>query len=489
MSWRLLIRLVSLVLLAAAGWLTYREWQEFEQSYRRLPSGSVIAGVPVGGLDRQQAAERVQAAYSTPVELRIGDGRFLLDPAQAGFELDLEAILPPEPRPDWNDFRDALWNAPRAPLEAPLQATFSEEAVRAFLTGEVASRYNQPARAAMPVMGEDRFLAGAPGTVLDVEASIPLIGQALQSLDQRHVDLPVTPVAPEPPQWEHLELMLKNTVRRSGFDGLAGVYLLDLENGQEIHFALKNGQPVAVEPDIAFTASSIIKIPILISTFNRLENPPEGIVDGWIVEMIANSSNDAADQIMRTVIDEVRGPLVVSEEVHSLGLENTFLAGYFSLGSPLLQIFETPANLRTDVNTDPDMYNQTTASDIGRLLGAIYQCAESNSGLLLEKFAGRLTAEECGLIIEYLKKDREPYMLMAGLPEATPIAHKHGYASFEGVIHTIGDAGLIFSPGGDYALAVFINDPELLLWDPTNELIAALSRTVYHFYNIEGTGS
>ncbi len=55
-----------------------------------------------------------------------------------------------------------------------------------------------------------------------------------------------------------------------------------------------------------------------------------------------------------------RAPLEMSEDLKALGLQNTFMAGYFTFGSPLLDIFETPANTRTDVFTDPDVYSQTT---------------------------------------------------------------------------------------------------------------------------------
>ena len=54
-----------------------------------------------------------------------------------------------------------------------------------------------------------------------------------------------------------------------------------------------------------------------------------------------------------------------------LGLNNTFIAGYFYFRSPLLKLYETSANTRTDVNLDPDLYNQTTAEDIGSLFECI----------------------------------------------------------------------------------------------------------------------
>ena len=60
---------------------------------------------------------------------------------------------------------------------------------------------------------------------------------------------------------------------------------------------------------------------------------------------------------MARYIDRNLGPLAVTEDMRTIGLNNTFLAGYFAPGSVLLQDFQTPANQRTDISTDPDRYN------------------------------------------------------------------------------------------------------------------------------------
>jgi hypothetical protein len=150
----------------------------------------------------------------------------------------------------------------------------------------------------------------------------------------------------------------------------------------------------------------------------------------------------------------------------------------------LLALIETPANTRTDVFTDPDPYSQTTASDIGMLLEDIYQCAQTGGGALPAVFPGQITQEECQAMNTYLIKNRLPVLLTAGLPEATPIAHKHGWVTLNGVINTIGDAGIVYSPGGNYILVVFLYHPDQLIWEPASALIAQLSQAVYNFYNI-----
>ena len=73
--------------------------------------------------------------------------------------------------------------------------------------------------------------------------------------------------------------------------------------------------------------------------------------------------------------------------------------------------------------------------------------------------------------------------LTAGLPEGTTIAHKNGWVTTNGIINTIGDAGIIYTPGGNYVLVVFLYHPEQLIWDPAAALVAQLSTAVYNYYN------
>ena len=126
---------------------------------------------------------------------------------------------------------------------------------------------------------------------------------------------------------------MKQVVTTSGFDGIVGVYMLDLQNGQEIHFAMNQGQDVSVDPDVAFTASSTIKIPILVSYFiHHGKAPVDDSVNTKILNMIHASDNVASDDIMAE-LDPATGPLVVTQDLKKIGLENTFMAGFFSAGS------------------------------------------------------------------------------------------------------------------------------------------------------------
>ena len=453
-----------------------------------LPAGLIIAGVPVGGLDRQAAAERLLEVYSVPVEIHYQNQVILLNPAVVDYSLELESMLAVAnlertQKGFWLDFWDYLWGRTTFPTQIPLSAIYSEARLRAFLE-DIAVRYDQPAQAAMPVAGSTRFEAGQPGTSLDIDGSILLIEAALNSLTNRSVDLPLRRTDPPRPAFENLEILLKQTLEVAGFDGIAGIYLVDLQTQQELHFAVRDGEDISVQPDIAFTASSIIKVPIMVSSMRRMGDNPDSETTKLLKDMIELSGNEAADWLMDRVIDPQRGPLLVTEDMRALGLENTYMAGYFSFGSPLLAVIETPANQRQDVFTDPDPYSQTTPSDIGMLLEDIYQCSQTGGGALTAVFPGEIDQDDCLQMNTTLINNRLPMLLTAGLPEGTPIAHKHGWVTVNGVINTIGDAGIIYSPGGNYILVVFLYHPVQLVWDSASVLVSDLSTAVYNYYNI-----
>jgi beta-lactamase class A len=118
------------------------------------------------------------------------------------------------------------------------------------------------------------------------------------------------------------------------------------------------------------------------------------------------------------------------------------------------------------------------------LLEDIYQCAQNGNGTLSAVFPGEITQTECQAMISLLVNNKLPSLLTAGVPEGTQIAHKHGWVSTNGIINTIGDAGVIYTPGGNYVLVAFLHHPDQLVWEPSSKLIADLSRAVYNYYNI-----
>jgi beta-lactamase class A len=482
------LRWISIFLLIAAVGLTTVQFIRFSRLRLTYPSGMEIADVPVGNMSRQEAAQRLLEAYSQPVELRYDDQVILLQPSVTGFELDLESMLAAADlvrtnQSFWSGFWDFLWGRQISGGSVPLRADYSEERLRTYLKDEIAARYDKPPSPAIPQTGTVKFQPGSYGTELNIDQAVLSIDRALNSVDSRSVTLPRRRSNPPRPALKNLETLLMQTIDIQEFDGLVGLYMFHFDSQEEIHFAYQNGQEIATNPDVPFTTASIVKIPIMTSIFRRIELDEDPEALNLLQKMIIESGNDPADWVMERVIHPDLAPLEITEDMQELGLENTFLAGEFGLGSPLLKRYSTPANQRQDILTDPDPYNQSTPSDIGMLLQDIFQCAESGEGTFKVVFGGQITQEECRTMIDYLSQNKMPSLLEAGVPDVTEVAHKHGWVTTNGIMKTLGDAGIIYSPGGEYVLVVFMNHPQQLIWDNASNLVARISEAVYNFYN------
>ncbi|MEX2143817.1 MAG: serine hydrolase [Anaerolineales bacterium] len=488
-------RWVSSLLLIATVILITLQLIAYSRNRANFPTGLVVAGIPVGGISRQQAAERLLEVYRLPVELHYGEERIHMDPVRVEFSMNLEGMiaaadLERTSAAFWVGFWDYLWGGVSDPAEVPLDASYSEEALIAYLQNEIAVRYDKPPAPAQPIAGTTQFDLGEPGTVVNIVEAAQDIERALFSPTDRVVLLGLQRSSPARPNVDNLQVQLQQVMDVAGYDGLADIYFLDLVSGQELHFAYRLGSNLPTEPvGINFTAASIIKIPILVSVYSRLDGPPDEATLRLLNEMIVQSENTAADQLMESVLDPIHGPTMVTEDVQALGLENTFLAGQFYIGAPLLRVYSTPAQGRSDIYAPddlPDIYNQTSTADIGMLLADIYQCAESGGGALVAVFQQRINQAECQDILNLLSQNRIGVLLETGAPEGTRIAHKHGWVTNPntGVINTMGDAGIVFTPNGAYVIVIFLYQPVQLIYDPIEAMFGDLSEAIYNYYTI-----
>ena len=71
-------------------------------------------------------------------------------------------------------------------------------------------------------------------------------------------------------------------------------------------------------------------------------------------------------------------------------------------------------------------------------------------------------------MISYLTKNRIAVLIEAGVPEGVQVAHKHGWLTdpADGLIHTISDAAIVYSPGGNFILVIYLYDQEQLIVRP-----------------------
>lgn len=440
-----------------------------------LPPGLSLAGLPVGGRSEEEARALLEEAFSTPITLHYRDETVTLSPRKVKFRLRTDAMMEQVRQVTassdfWQGFLDYLLGNTAESVDIPAQARFDEEAVRQQLL-DIAARYDHPLQPPRAVVSSLTYLPGQREQRLDVEASLPLVIAALNSATQREVDLVVKLGDQEPPPIDMTVLQQMLEGRLDNFDGVYSVYVKDLTTGEEL----------AINAGVAYAGMSILKIAIMVETYRYLDGPPDQDTTKILTETMTLSGNFTANLLLRYVIgdgDIYQGVRRLNESMRYLGLVNTFMAAPYD-EDVLPQHIRTPANSRTDINTHPDPFMQTTPQDMGLLLEMIYQCA-NGGGTLIAAYPDQITPDECRDMLDTMSQNHIGSLIEAGVPEGTRVAHKHGWIG-----DTHGDAGIVFSPGGDYVLCMYLYHPDWLEWEVSSPIMADLSQAVYRYFNRE----
>ena len=284
-----------------------------------------------------------------------------------------------------------------------------------------------------------------------------------------------SPTPFQPPDLRYLAQALDAQLDEfdSTTNGISSYTVIDLTSGQRIE---RNA-------GLAVAGASMLKIPILLDTYRVLDGPPDRATTRIITETATLSGNYTANLLLQLVAgrpDAYAGAQIVTQSLRRLGIYNTFIAvPYDEDALPAYPAtYFTPANQRTDLTTNPDPARQVTTGDLATLLQMIYTCATAGSGPLIDTFPGELSAGECQAVLEQFQGNRIDAFIESGVPAGVPLAHKHGW-----IDDTHGDAGIVFSPNGDYVLAVALYSPGWLEWEISNPLIGELSRLTYAHFN------
>ncbi|MCI0394495.1 MAG: class A beta-lactamase-related serine hydrolase [Chloroflexi bacterium] len=469
--------LVVTVMVAAVLFLLFKLYQY--GSFRRFyPAGLTIAGVPVGGMTREQAAEQLNARYlAADIIIYHASEAVAVNPTDAEFTLDLETMLSQadfqrQQQDFWAGFWGFLWGRPVEVEQVELSATNNPEALRRVLE-QIATVYDKPAQPPQPVPTTLSFQYGETGVITDIDASLPDVQAALYRATDREAHLVLKPVDARRPDIDLLARLIVNHLE--DFEGVASIFIMDLESGEE----------VAINADVAMSGMSIVKVPIALEMFRILDGPLTPEQSRLISETLVVQAGDLSANLLLNIVagqdDPYLGADIVTESMRRLGLANTFIAvPYEESPRPGRATYETEANSREESPTEPDPAMQTTAEDMGTLLAMIYYCAEQNGGALVAAYRDQVAQEECQQLLEFMKLNHIGSLIEEGVPPDTPVAHRHGWIG-----DTHGDAGIVFSPAGNYVLVMVMYKDEWLEWEISSPLLADIAQATYNYFNFD----
>ncbi len=487
-----LLEVLGLTMILIATVLFVTQLSAFSQERQRMPQGLRLGGVPVSGLTREGAKAMVEQTYGAPITVMYRDQEIRLSPSQVGFRVNSDAMLSraDELRTEgtfWSGFWDYLWRRPERASEVELDAEYSPELLKAWLA-DIAARYDRPPQAAVAELDTMSFQTGMAGYVLDQEQSFQLIDSALKRPVNRTVNLVVGGQDAPRPDMETLQELFIEYLVSQEFSGAVSIYAIDLEHGDHLHFELDLRQPdnpIMLNCEIAYSALSTMKIPIMVDYFRYLDWEPFPYEYDMVQATMTLSSNLNANFMLRDIGggDAKEGTRIVSDSMHYLGLTNTFIVAPYDDEDPPRYSYDTPAwqaaREGACINTLPDYAMQTTVTDLALLLDMIYQCAAFNGGGLMAAYPGEFTQRECQTMLDVMSQNEEGRLILSGVPESVPVAHKHGYTT-----DTMGDAGIVFSPGGDYALVIFIwADVEWLSANVAFPIMEGISVATFNYFN------
>lgn len=438
----------------------------------QLPQNVYLGDVNVSGLTREQALARVNAILKEPVILRHSGQTFPIIPGNVGFtvnegvanvsiQLVLDAKRGLARFPAW--LAASLRPMPSETQRLPAPINYDTQRLGQSLR-EVAEQINRSPRAPAP---------GAPGQdglQLAVGDATELIVKALNSSNQRVVDLPVDVVPADPLRLKALSDVMGKTLAaymQQNPTHIVGMYLKDLRTGEE------SGQYA----DVAFGVPGWLRV------FAALEATRatglEGALRARASAALVNGDDLAYVELLAAGggADAARGVSSLNANMKKLGFVNTYLnAPPGQRGQPVSIV--TDGNTRAQqlgMRLDADA--QSTPAEVALLLETLEQC-RAGGGALLLAYAGQLTRERCDTLLTVLAGNDQNALLGNGT-EAAQIYRRQSVSA-----STHADAALVRAPSGSYVLSVVIHAPNgAPSWDSSAALMRDLATSSHVYFN------
>ncbi len=269
-------------------------------------------------------------------------------------------------------------------------------------------------------------------------------------------------VTTDPGRWNDMVVNLQQLALK--FPGEMGIYLKDLSTCREWQY----------HADDVFPSASLIKVPIMISLFEKLKNNEVDLDDELTIKKGEKRGGSGTLRRLRygtklTVRQLVEKMITESDNtatrmlVDLLGLD--YLQDHFtSIGLKKTGIYPEGLSLSS---TPVERENYTTAREMAMMVEGIY------NGKMVDK----QNSEE---MLDIMKRLKTHSRFAKYLPHNWALAHKTGMLRL-----SCHDVGVIFSPTGNYVLAIMTGKvPD---YHFAANYIAKMAAVTYRYYDVQQT--
>ncbi|MBN1232640.1 MAG: serine hydrolase [Candidatus Coatesbacteria bacterium] len=261
------------------------------------------------------------------------------------------------------------------------------------------------------------------------------------------------------------DIVLKNILKKevSGYQGIVGIYYKNL----------KTRSTVEINANTQFPAASIIKIPVMIAAFEKINKgqvqrdkkvtiTKKDVIGGSGI--LYKQRNHAVGQ-ERTILDLITLMIILSDNMATNKIVRIISRNYVNYICTKYGLYNTKMNrmILDFAARNRGRENWTTPKDMGKALELIHYNKVCNSNI---------SREMMSILLQQKIRGRLPGLLPAG----TPVANKTGTEN-----SIVGDVGIIYSPKGPYLCCILIKGFPINRSGKAKRQIAELSKIIYDY--------
>ncbi len=261
-------------------------------------------------------------------------------------------------------------------------------------------------------------------------------------------------------EWQEMASSLEKAA--NAYPGRVGIYLKDLHTGKTWEY----------NADRLFPSASLVKVPIMAAVFEKIKL---GAITLDTQIRLTRRDRVGGSGSLKWVRDGTS--LSVMEIIYKMITESDNTATRMLIDYVGMDYLEDNFKKLGLVQTNICQTGMSLAS--GRLKNDNYTTPREMAGLMERIYAGELVNREASqFMLEVLKHNKSHNRLRKGLPLGWEIGHKTGLLR-----RACHDAGIVFSPRGDYVIAVLTS--EAPSYTAAKNFISKVAKLTYKYYKID----